>query len=250
MIRAIQEKWCKVEISNTRHPRYPGTQCRVGFASGGAGCILTAISLVVSEVHECKQQESRADKADGAGSDSEQFCITILIPDRAAGAVIGRRGETVARLQKESAATIIVARSNDCKHATQLSKERPVDIKSAELQGLLHAIGCILTALAESKFGPDYENETLKYPREESSGRSGGRDGGGRYDGVYGGRGRGSSIGGERDDYRRGRGAFDDMYEKDRGISMSSMRGSSGSYGDEMHRSAFRRTPRTRGRPA
>ena len=251
MINTIQDKsGAQVTVSRATDPRYPGSDnFRIGCVKGDAASILTAMSLIIGEVQDCEQQNARRGDGGGGGGGDDGLCqVTILVPDRASGAVIGRQGNTIKRLQKESAATIVVARSSDCKLATRLSKERPVEIKCPELQGLLHAIGSILAALATSRLGPDYENETLEYPRDNNSGRNsvrGGR-GGGRDNGGRNGRGRDNDDGGggggeERYDDRGrsrdgsgdggGRGGYDDMGDYGRGGGTYDARGDYNSYG-------------------
>ena len=187
-------------LSKRADPLYPGRLARIGKVEGTNEQVLVALSLILKSINE-----SMINKAGGNRDEVKGFDVTILVPEKCCGAVIGPKGATVKKLQEDSRATIRVENTPEISNFT---RERSILITSEELQGVLHAIGGILEALQHGKYPPEYWNKGVRYDRHDFRPRNAERhDGGPHFDrdprGARGGP--GSHMNGGFDDRRHGR---------------------------------------------
>ena len=185
-------------ISKNQDPTYPGTRDRIGMCVGTNEQILIAVSLILKALHE--SMNKKTSQGQDEKNDPVPFVLNILVPAKSAGAVIGKRGETIQKLQKDSHSSIVVARNEE--QISRTTYERSIEISADALQGVLHAVGGIMEALQQGQYPSDYENKTVVYQRqrEEHHGNRFEPRGRGGYDPR--GDSRGDSRGGPRGDPR------------------------------------------------
>jgi transcription antitermination factor NusA-like protein len=220
----------KIVISKSSDPTYPKTRERIGMVVGTNKQLLIALSLILKAIHDSTNKKL------GGGENGSQipFILTILVPAKAAGAVIGKGGQTIKKLQSDSGARIILARHEQ--DISAITFERSIEITADDLQCVLQAVGGILEALDNGQHPSEYENKTVVY---QHSNHFHGDPRGGGFDprdprGRHGDRTIDSGFGsrhdprnGERDGYydqRGGHGGYNnggrhsDLFYEDRGV--------------------------------
>ncbi|KAG7256931.1 hypothetical protein CRUP_020953 [Coryphaenoides rupestris] len=92
----------------------------------GAGCVAGDQHLQEVLAFLCKGEEEEEEEEEEEGSSDEEqipeawcggeegeYFLKVLIPSYAAGSIIGKGGQTIVQLQKETGATIKLSKSKD-----------------------------------------------------------------------------------------------------------------------------------------
>ena len=200
-INAIQsESRARVQISKNRE-MYPGTQERVILISSPSSVdiVVDGLTLVLKKLYGGGDDENEEDKIDV----DESTVLRLLVPNAAAGSVIGKAGVNIKDISSKSGANLKFANKNDMITGIY---ERVVTVVGNERQQL-DCTKMILNTMYsddERTSKSQYYNPTVNYSRRMDS-----RHGGGYHHRNMGGHYRDDFYGGHRDyspHYNRGGG--------------------------------------------
>ena len=185
-INAIQsESRARVQISRTE--MYPGTQERVILISSPSSVdiVVDGLTLVLKKLYGGGDDENEEDKIDV----DESTVLRLLVPNAAAGSVIGKAGVNIKEISSKSGANLKFANKNDMITGIY---ERVVTVVGNERQQL-DCTKMILKRCTQmmSVRASHSTNPTVNYSRRMDSRHGGGyhhRNMGGHYrDDFYGG---------------------------------------------------------------
>ena len=182
-IQAIQAKTgCRVRVSNNGD-YFPGTQDRVVLVTGTTESVTTGVTLVLSELFENAEEIQK-----NGGVQPETVMLSVLIPEKASGLIIGRGGESIREMVEQSAAKIQLT----AKDKQPPGLDERVLTCTGNLPQVKKALELVALKICEDPTA-SYTNMTTQYTRYNQaasagllSGLYGGRGGVGTYGGLQG----------------------------------------------------------------
>ena len=100
-IQKIQsETGCRVRVSNNGD-FYPGTNDRVVLVTGSTEAVSQGVGLVLSELYENAEEIQK-----NGGVPVDTVVLSVLVPEKASGLIIGRGGESIREMVEQSGAKI------------------------------------------------------------------------------------------------------------------------------------------------
>jgi len=100
-IQKIQsETGCRVRVSNNGD-FYPGTNDRVVLVTGSTEAVSQGVGLVLSELYENAEEIQK-----NGGVPVDIVVLSVLVPEKASGLIIGRGGESIREMVEQSGAKI------------------------------------------------------------------------------------------------------------------------------------------------
>ena len=170
-IQMIQSKTnCRVRVSNNGD-YYPGTNDRVVLVTGTPESVTAGVLLVLAELYENAEELQK-----NGGIPVEAGMISVLIPDKASGLIIGRGGEVIREMVEQSGAKI---------QLTSKEKQIPglderVLTATGTVPQIKKAVELVVTKICADPTA-NYTNMTTQYSRYLAAAGGLGRGGGAAY---------------------------------------------------------------------
>jgi len=144
----------RVRVSNNGE-FFPGTSDRVVLVTGTPEQVAQGVSLVLSELYENAEEIQK-----NGGQMAEVVMLSVLIPDKASGLIIGRGGENIRQMVEQSGSKIQLT----AKEKQIPGLDERVLTCTGNVEQVKKALTLVVTRICED---PDanYSNLTTQYQR-------------------------------------------------------------------------------------